>query len=1055
MEISMLLEKLKLDAGEQVFHQAVSLYQSGDIKNYNLTRQGSSRFQIKALVKAAGVYGVNLTIEYNNGQMKIDQYCTCSADNNLCEHAAAVAYKFLADDFPKVSPGSVKPVKLPSLDPIESLKLAAGGIAGESPLSYKAGNLDNNAEIFTLTLFIPSQNPPWVTQLVEALGDINYSARKREQAFGSLTGFDRLVVSYIENHMSGKDAGTGTVSLPKIKENFQLIMTLIETGRAFHGNTSRRLVLGETLQPRVFLAGDETRLTFTYDISEFEFTGFLNRDFNYIADNDTIRVIDISAAQKLPAEVIVPPERLGEVLFEILPRLAENVQLETDSGFGSHQLILHEPEILLPFDYEQEQIVCRPEIQLDQRLYRGEDCLRLITDTPRYERSEDDPKQWFAVNRQPLKELLKFLEQNHFEYGPAGWVISGPIDSLKFRMTGLQQIPGTWKVNQGAGFETLEIVPAELKPVVMVDMDEAIDWFGFEVLFNLGGATYTHREILSMLRRTDSGGFIKAGERWYYIGSSAAIDLFENAFPDHRAPKAAAKEKCYYLMEFRQLLLEHGIEIKGNAIFDRFEADISGRSLIEARPVPVIPQGELRPYQKEGFYWLWFLHQYRFGGILADDMGLGKTLQVLALIKSIEKQGPVLVVCPRSLIYNWAAEIDKFFPETRHLVYHGSPEAREKLRGLFPDQEIVITTYDMVVNDIDVLQGYAFEYCILDEAQHIKNTQTQRAKECKRINARHRLVMTGTPVENRLEDLWSLFDFLMPGFLGNQHQFKEKYGGGSSKKANSGEALNSLRQKIAPFMLRRQKETVLPELPPKVVIQWNVLMSQLQEDIYRTVLEQVKQDVMNAVNNAGLAKSRMTVLSALTKLRQVCDHPSLALDDISAGVDSGKIDALLELIQEAMDGGHRIVLYSQFVRMLKLIRSKLQEARINYVYLDGSTTDRMERINCFNNTPEIPIFLISLKAGGVGINLTSADIVIHTDPWWNPMVEEQASDRVHRMGQQKQVMVYKLITMGTVEEKLVKLQSRKKAVFDAIVQSNDELVNQLTWEDIRELLEIS
>ncbi len=1050
----MLLEKLKLDAGEQVFEQAVGHYQTGDIKSYNLTRQGNSRFQIKAMVKDSGVYGVNLNLEINNGQLIIDHYCTCSGGSQLCQHAAAVSYKFLADDFPKFNPGMIKPAKLSPMDGIESLKLAAVGVAGKCALNYKIGNLDNNADNFKLTCFASGRAETFPDQLVECLGDINYSARKREQAFNALTGFDHLVVSYLENALSGKDSGNGTVFLPKSKENFQLILTLIQNNRAFGEDISRPLILAGTVQPKVYLAGDETGLKFSYDLAEFELSGFLNRDLNYVFDNNTLQLIDTSILEHLPAEIIVPPERLGEVLFEILPLLGEKVQLEAAPEFRSHQLILHEPEIVLSFDYEREQIFCRPEIRLDNRIYQGEDCLRLITGVPRYERATDDPKQWSAVNRQPFKELLNFMERNGFRFSMTGWVIQDQVDLLKFKRNGLRQIPEQWQIISHQRFTELEIIPAKLEPVVRVDVDDTIDWFDFEVLYNLGGETYTHREILAMLCRTDSGNFIKAGERWFFIGESSEIDLLEKAFFHDRARTGATKEECYNLMAFRQLLHDNGIEIKGNIVYDRFEADISGASLIEVRPVPEIPQGELRPYQKEGFYWLWFLYKYHFGGILADDMGLGKTLQILALIKSIPKEGPVLVVCPHSLIYNWAAEIEKFYPGTAYLVYHGSPETRQKLRGLFRRQEMIVTTYDMVVNDIEALQEYTFEYCILDEAQHIKNKETQRAKECKKVNARHRLVLTGTPVENRLEDLWSLFDFLMPGFLGNQHQFKEKYGG-SLKKPNSAEILDSLRQKIAPFMLRRRKEDVLPELPPKVVIQWNVLMSQLQEDIYRTVLDQVRQDVQNAISNAGLAKSRMTVLSALTKLRQVCDHPSLALDEVSAGEDSGKIDAIMELIQEAMDGGHRIVLYSQFVRMLKLIRTKLQEARINYVYLDGSTTDRMERINCFNNTPEIPIFLISLKAGGVGINLTSADIVIHADPWWNPMVEEQASDRVHRMGQQKQVMVYKLITLGTVEEKLIQLQNRKKTVFDAIIQSNDELVNRLTWEDIRELLEIS
>jgi SNF2 family DNA or RNA helicase len=357
------------------------------------------------------------------------------------------------------------------------------------------------------------------------------------------------------------------------------------------------------------------------------------------------------------------------------------------------------------------------------------------------------------------------------------------------------------------------------------------------------------------------------------------------------------------------------------------------------------------------------------------------------------------------------------------------------------------------VNDSELLQSYSFYYCVLDEAQHIKNQQTQRAKECKKIQSQYRLAITGTPLENRLEDLWSLFDFLMPGYLESQNQFRAKYVE-PLKKSGLQASLAILKQKIAPFMLRRLKKDVLPELPAKIVTVRNVLMSQLQEDVYRTILKQVKQEILNSITTRGLEKSRLTVLSAITKLRQLCDHPSLALAEISPEADSGKIDALMELINEAIDGGHKIVVFSQFVRMLKLIRAKFAESGISYVYLDGSTQDRMERINCFNNTPEIPVFLISLKAGGVGINLTAADIVIHADPWWNPMVEDQATDRVHRIGQQNQVMVYKLITIGTVEEKLIKLQTLKRAVFDAVIQNNGDPINTLTWEDIQELLDM-
>ncbi len=1047
----MLLEKLKLDAGEPTFDKAVSHYKSAAIKSYTYTQPGNNRYQLKAIVKAGGVFGTDISLDFNDGRFKISHFCTCPSGNNaLCEHAAAVVYKFIADDFPKLNPGSIKPVPP---EGIELLKLAVSSPDGKPALIYKIDGLDDLSDNFTLSLLTPEGDQTWIGRLVDCLGDINYGIRKREQLFNSLNGFDYLVISYLEKTLSGKDSHRYSVSLPKSKPNLQIILVLIQNGAAASCRNLQLIELGETLKPRVVVSGDETRLQFTYDPTEFETLGFFNRDLNYILTGNTLHLIDTACLEKIPPETVIPPEGLGEVLFEILPQLSEKVRLEQIPEFNSHQLTMREPEISLYLDYQQEQIICRPEIKLSNQVYRDQDCQRLITSEPGFDRSPDDPKQWLTINRQPFKELLGFLKRNDFKFTATGWVIESRESQLKFKRNELERLSSKWPLTISPALAEFKIVPAKLTPLVNLDINQKIDWFDFQIYYNLGGQTFTHREIMAMLQRFDSGNYLQIGSQWFFIDELAKFDLLQETMSPKTNPDDPEQEKLYNLAFIREFLVEHGIEIKGNSIYNQFETDINHTGLINSNPIPESFRGELRSYQKEGVAWLHFLHKYYFGGILADDMGLGKTVQVLTLIKGLPKTEPVLIVCPRSLIYNWAAEINKFYPGTAYLVYHGSPETRQQLRPVFSEHEIIITTYDLVVNDIETLQACSFYYCILDEAQHIKNRQTQRAKDCKRIQARHRLVLTGTPVENRLEDLWALFDFLMPGYLGSLPEFKEKYIS-LPLKTKQAEALALLRKKVAPFMLRRLKEEVLPELPPKIAFIRDVAMTQLQEDAYRSILHQVKQDVINSVSEFGLNKSRITVLSALTKLRQICDHPGLVLPEVSTDTDSGKMEALMELLDEAIDGGHKVVVFSQFVRMLKLIRAKLQEAKINYVYLDGSTADRSERIDYFNNTPEIPVFLISLKAGGVGINLTAADIVIHTDPWWNPMVENQATDRVHRIGQQKQVMVYKLNTIGTVEEKLIQLQERKKAIFDAIIEDNNEPVNTLTWEEIKELFEI-
>jgi superfamily II DNA or RNA helicase len=1052
--VTMLMEKLKAEAGEAIFERAVLLYQSGNIKPYSFSNKGNYSYRIKAIVNAGDAFGVNIRLDFSYSGFKTDHYCTCPAGGaRLCEHATAVIYKFLADDLPKTNFRVVKPVQ--SQDGLAQLKLAAAAPTEPVAITYKVGGLDTVTESFKFTLSTPQREEAFCGQLVDCLGDINYSAAKREKLLNGLSGFDRLVICFLENKLSAKEPHAKSVLLPKTREVFQFIITLIQNNRAVSSNTGRPLQLGEPLKPQVYLDGIETCLKFTYDLTEFELLGFRDPDLNYVIRQDTLRLIDCSGLEKLPPEIMIAPEQLGEVLFEILPRLSEKIRLQMAAQFQSQHFQLEAPEIRLDFRYEPDRrrIICQPEVKLGAAVYCGQDCLRLLTADPEYRRSPADPRQWLTVNRQPLTVLYNFLKRHDFKFSAGTWLLTEEGSLLKFMLNGLQQLPPEWPVITDAAFAEFKIAPFKPEPYVKVDLTERIDWFDFEIYYNLGGATYTHREIMAMLRRTVGGNYLHAGDHWFYIEEPAKLELMEQTFFAGDGKAGPLRDQAYNLIFFRQLLREQGITVSGNTLYNRFETDISRAGLLETCPLPSGSRAELRPYQLEGFYWLRFLHKYRFGGILADDMGLGKTIQALTLIKSLPDQGPSLIVCPRSLIYNWAAEIDKFYPGTAFLVYHGIPEERAKFRAFFDAQEIIITTYDIVVNDSEALRDYVFHYCILDEAQHIKNRQTGRAKECKKIKARFRLVITGTPVENHLEDLWSLFDFLMPKYLEDLPQFKAKYVE-SLKKPNYQESLTVLKQKIAPFMLRRQKAAVLPELPPKMVIIRNVLFSKLQEDVYQTILKQVQQEILNAVAHFGLEKSRLTVLSALTKLRQLCDHPSLALPEIGAEADSGKMEALMEVINEAIDGGHKIVVFSQFVRMLKLIRAKLQKLGVNFVYLDGSTTDRMGRINCFNNTPEIPVFLISLKAGGVGINLTAADIVIHTDPWWNPMVEEQATDRVHRIGQQRQVMVYKLITLGTVEEKLIKLQERKRAIFDAVIQNNGNPVNSLTWEDIRELFEI-
>jgi SNF2 family DNA or RNA helicase len=410
---------------------------------------------------------------------------------------------------------------------------------------------------------------------------------------------------------------------------------------------------------------------------------------------------------------------------------------------------------------------------------------------------------------------------------------------------------------------------------------------------------------------------------------------------------------------------------------------------------------------------------------------------------------PHLIVCPTSLVFNWVAEAKKFTPELKVLALHG-PDRHARFDEI-ATSDIVVTSYALIRRDAEKYRGLEFDTVALDEAQHIKNRQTQNAQAVKAVRAKHRIVLTGTPLENSVLDLWSIFDFLMPGYLGTAKDFRERYELPIAKE-KSAEAQARLARRLRPFMLRRLKRDVAADLPAKIEQVSFCELTPDQRSVYQQVIEASRKEVLAAVGAQGLAKSRMMVLTALLRLRQVCcDLRLLKLDNVNPANASGKLEMFGELLEEVIDGGHRLLVFSQFVGMLTLLKERLAEEKIEFCYLDGSTTDRGAVVEQFQQGT-IPVFLISLKAGGVGLNLTGADTVIHFDPWWNPAVEDQATDRAHRIGQTKVVTSYKLITRDTVEEKILLLQNRKREIIQATIGGEEEFAASLNWEEIQELL---
>ena len=473
---------------------------------------------------------------------------------------------------------------------------------------------------------------------------------------------------------------------------------------------------------------------------------------------------------------------------------------------------------------------------------------------------------------------------------------------------------------------------------------------------------------------------------------------------------------------------------------------------VEDHPLPAGFRGELRPYQKAGYNWLRFVQDYQFGGCLADEMGLGKTIQTLAMLQQRHETGAAqgaasLLVLPTSLMYNWQAEAEKFTPSLRILAYTGT--YRDKDPAQFADYDVVLTSYGIVRLDTALLADYEFDYVILDEAQAIKNPSSTTSQAVRQLRSRHRLILTGTPVENSTMDLWSQMSFINPGLLGTQAFFRKEFLRPIEKNQDESRT-RRLHALIKPFILRRHKAQVAKDLPAKTEHLSFCPMTTEQAQAYEETKSYYRNKILQNLDAHGPGRTQFLLLRGLTRLRQLANHPRLA--DPAYAHESGKLREVLRMLRNVVAEGHKVLVFSQFVQHLALVRAALDERQISYAYLDGSTRDRPAEVARFQQDDTLKVFLISLKAGGVGLNLTAADYVFLLDPWWNPAVEAQAVDRAHRIGQQRPVFVYKFITQGTVEEKILALQRRKLALVRELIAVDETVVKSLSREDIEELL---
>jgi superfamily II DNA or RNA helicase len=640
------------------------------------------------------------------------------------------------------------------------------------------------------------------------------------------------------------------------------------------------------------------------------------------------------------------------------------------------------------------------------------------------------------------------LNQN-FEVSESGEELVASGDAaIAFWTNGIGELPEDW--DRFIPDDLVDVTIREESVTPQMRVSSGVDWLNLDMKFESGGAVVREEELRACLEhgrrlvQLEDGSYAPIDPEKVGDVLTRMAEIYATAGMKDKLPLSQAGR----VQDLLKMVQNAKVSASAKTLFAKIEDIDEIPSVAKPRTL----KADLRPYQKDGFSWLVFLHELNSGGILADDMGLGKTVQAIALLlwaKSKYKRKLNLVVAPTSVVPNWEREIAKFAPGLKTVVWQG-PNRSQRAPEL-EKADVMITSYALLRRDEELLQALDLRYVILDEAQHIKNPMSQTARSAKKLSSERRLALTGTPIENRLSELWSIFDFVSPGLLGTLKTFEERI----ARPIDRGDmdTAQRLRGTIKPFVMRRLKRDVAADLPDKIEQEMIVPLAEEQSTLYKQVLGQVRKSVLSEVEKKGVSKAQIQILAALTRLRQVaCDPRLMKLPDTDFDADdSGKLGALREIIDEAIDGNHRVLVFSQFVEMLNHIRAALDTDGVQYEYLDGSTKDRIERVDHFNEDTSVPVFLISLKAGGTGLNLTGADTVVHFDPWWNPAVEDQATDRAHRIGQTKNVNVYKLIAAGTVEEKILELSAKKRELVSNVLSTEGSPLKGLTKADVENL----
>lgn len=737
---------------------------------------------------------------------------------------------------------------------------------------------------------------------------------------------------------------------------------------------------------------------------------------------------------KKQSELEFRGENMGSFIEKVLPVIKKTMNIQVPEKIKDHYIVEQlQPKLYFDIDRSRQ----RPVLVARMIFAYGEHEVNPLQD-------EQKGSYILVRDREEEEQLLRLMYDKHFSVRREQFVLTKEDEIFQLMTEGMQDLCRQFEV-----FYSKEYKANSIKKVGMLSagirLNTDINLLEMDVDYG-----HIPKEELRDFFRS-----IKLKKKYYRLKSGAFVNLMTE---DKQI------DELRDLLSIGEVTEDNKIAFSQTAVMEvdellphtqRITRDAGYKQLLEDLKNPdktnwELPNGMediLRPYQITGYRWLCSLAHYGMGGILADDMGLGKTLQTITYV--LANPGTrTLIVCPTSLAYNWQDEFSKFAPQIATQIISGTPQERADLMQQSTDVPVWITTYPLIRKDVDLYKAQIFDACFIDEAQFIKNPTSLGAKAVKAVQAKHRFALTGTPIENTLSELWSIFDFVMPGFFGRYRQFEECYEKPILRDHDSVQ-MQKLRRKIRPFVLRRMKKEVLTELPDKIETRRMAEMGAKQRKIYESYLARIQMELAGDEENTP-GGNRMQVLAALTRLRQICCHPATFASNYHGG--SGKLDLLMEQLPDILEGGHSVIVFSQFTSMLSIIAHELKQRNIPFFYLAGSTSaqERKCEVKEFNRG-EVKVFLISLKAGGTGLNLTGADTVIHFDPWWNPAVEDQATDRAYRIGQKKKVQVIKYVMKDSIEEKIYELQKRKKQLSDQLIQAGESFVTQLTMEEIKEL----